>query len=67
MPEKIYNILIYSAQGCFIAYDVAYFNEAGLALATLAIASSFFDITSFLAELPFSAVFDRTSPRTVLA
>ena len=64
---KIYNILLMLGQGIFIAYDITYFREAGLSLALITLASTGFDISSSIMEIPTSLFFDRVSPRLTLA
>lgn len=66
MNAKTYNILIFFAQGAFIAYDIKYFNHAGLPIALVALAATGFDLSSILAELPTSVLFDRLSNKWVL-
>ena len=61
--SKIYNILLMLGQGIFIAYDITYFREAGLSLALITLASTGFDISSSIMEIPTSLFFDRVSPR----
>ena len=60
--SKIYNILLMLGQGIFIAYDITYFREAGLSLALITLASTGFDISSSIMEIPTSLFFDRVSP-----
>lgn len=64
---KTYNVLIFAAQGCFLAYDIVYFHAAGLPIALIALAASGFDLSSILAEVPSSIWFDRVSPKLTLA
>lgn len=54
-------------QGIFIAYDITYFQGAGLTLALITLASTGFDISSSIMEIPTSLFFDRVSPRVTLA
>jgi MFS family permease len=63
---KLYNILLCTAQGVFLAYDVTYFHAAGLSLALITLASSGFDLSSIFAEFPTSILFDKVSPRMTL-
>lgn len=65
-PAKLYNALIFFGQGAFIAYDVVYFGVYGLSLATISLLSTCFNISGFLAELPFAIFFDRKSPKMAL-
>lgn len=64
---KLYNILLMLGQGIFIAYDITYFQGAGLTLALITLASTGFDISSSIMEIPTSLFFDRVSPRVTLA
>lgn len=64
---KLYNILLMLGQGIFIAYDITYFQGAGLTLALITLASTGFDISSSIMEIPTSLFFDRVSPRITLA
>lgn len=66
MQAKFYNFLLYLGQGCFIAYDVLYFEQMGLPLVALSFATVFFDLSCFVSELPLSVFFDHKSPRLVL-
>lgn len=63
---KAYNVLLYIAQGVFLAYDITYFHSAGLSLALITLASSGFNLSSILAEFPSSVLFDKVSPRMTL-
>lgn len=64
---KLYNILLILAQGIFIAYDITYFRDAGLPLVFITLASSWFDISSSIMEIPTSLFFDKVSPKITLA
>lgn len=63
---RAYNIILYLAQGVFLAYDVTYFHSAGLSLALISLASSGFDLSSVISEFPTSVLFDKVSPRVTL-
>ena len=66
MLAKRYNTLVYFGQGCFLAYYVIAFRQAGLPLAVIAVANSLFDITSVVCELPTSVLFDKWSGRRIM-
>lgn len=66
MAKLVYNFLLALGTGFFVAYDIIYFEHFGLGLAAIALASSMYDLSSALSDLPLSAVFDRISPRFVL-
>ncbi|MCH9276480.1 MFS transporter [Bifidobacterium amazonense] len=66
MLAKRYNALVYFGQGCFLAYYVIAFRQAGLSLALIAVANSLFDVMSVICELPTSVLFDKWSGKKIM-
>lgn len=66
MLAKRYNTLMYFGQGCFLAYYVIAFRQAGLSLALIAVANSLFDVMSVICELPTSVLFDKWSGKKIM-
>mgnify|MGYP000355740072 CR=1 FL=1 len=63
---RLYNAFIAMGCGCFSVYYMVAYRDAGLTILMIALVNVVFDVSTTLAELPTSVLFDRWSREKTL-